>query len=136
MTDIATKPKRIRKKNADAAPEAAPQQEVITSFKGFDQGMKCRGYQFEVGKTYEHKGKVEACEGGFHACEHPLNVFEYYPPAISRYARVVQAGPLSRKGGDTKVASAKATLKNECFIWRPVGKLYSSSPDGRCRVGC
>ena len=30
----------------------------------------------------------------------------------------------------------KATLKNECFIWRPVGKSYSSSPDGRCRVGC
>ena len=109
----AVKPKRSRKKKAVDVATTVPQHEVISSFKGFDQNLQCRGYQFEIGKTYEHEGEVEACKGGFHACEHPLNVFDYYPPSSSRYARVVQTGPLSRNGDDTKVASAKITIEAE-----------------------
>ncbi|EMH8144276.1 hypothetical protein RG381_000328, partial [Acinetobacter baumannii] len=91
--------------------------ETITSYKGFDKNLQCRGFQYEIGKTFEHKGKVEACGSGFHACEYPLDVFGYYAPGeLNRFAVVEQSGDLSRDSSDTKVASKSITIKAEVDI--------------------
>jgi hypothetical protein len=87
--------------------------EVILAYKGFDQQLNCRGFQYELGKTFEHKGAVKACEGGFHACEYPLDVLNYYAPAGSRFAGVEQSGEISRHDGDSKVASSHISIKAE-----------------------
>ena len=93
--------------------EATTADAPITTYKGFDKNLQCRGFQYAIGQTYQHEGPVEACAGGFHACEHPLNVFSYYAPAGSRFAVVEQGGELSRHIDDTKVASRTITIKAE-----------------------
>ena len=85
----------------------------IIAYKGFDESLKCRGYQYEIGKTFEHDGAVKACESGFHACEYPLDVFSYYPPSSSRFAIVKMYGETSKDGDNTKIASAKITIETE-----------------------
>ena len=90
--------------------------EPITSFKGFDKNLQCRGFQFELGKTFIHEGDVRACNSGFHACEYPLGVFNYYSPAKSRFAVVEQTGELSRGGGVSKVSSRAIHIKEEIGI--------------------
>ena len=88
-----------------------PVQPAVVAYKGFDKDWKCRGYQFEVGKTYAHKGPVKACESGFHSCEYPLDVFRYYEPASSVFALVEAGGDLSRHDEDSKIASSSITIK-------------------------
>ena len=56
-------------------------------YKGFDKNMKCRGFQYEIGGTYE-TDEAKICELGFHACENPLDVLQYYDPANSRFCLV------------------------------------------------
>lgn len=51
----------------------------IKAYKGFDKDLKCRDFQYEIGKTYEEP-TAELCNSGFHACEYPLDVFAYYAP--------------------------------------------------------
>ena len=87
----------------------------IKSYKGMDKDMKCRGFQYEVGKEYE-ADKAIACECGFHACEYPLDVFNYYPPAGSRFFEVEQSGELSKGNDDTKIASTKIKIGAEISI--------------------
>ena len=99
---------------ADAAPKLAAE---IGAIKGFGMDWKCRDFQFEVGKTYEHEGKVLACNSGFHAIEgNPLEVFDYYAPGISRYAEVRLSGDLSRHSQDSKVAAARIAIVAEITI--------------------
>ena len=85
------------------------------NYKGMDKDMKCRGFQYEVGKEYE-TDKAVACECGFHACEYPLDVFNYYPPAGSRFFEVEQSGELSKNDDDSKVASTKIKIGAELNI--------------------
>jgi len=83
----------------------------MKGYKGFDKDMKCRGMQFEVGKTYEHEGDVELCKRGFHFCENPLDIFNYYPPADSKFAEIEAEGVSPETELDSKRVSKKLTVK-------------------------
>ena len=91
--------------------------ETITGFKGFDKDLKCKDYQYEVGKEFEEEGKIEACSNGFHFCENPLDVLGYYPPydekGSNRYCIVKGSGNIDRDGDDTKVACSKLYISAE-----------------------
>ena len=84
-------------------------EEVIKGYKGFEKDMTCRDFQYEEGKEYE-EDKAEACKTGFHACEYPLDCFNYYAPSTSVYHEVEQSGKLSKSSDDSKVAATKIKI--------------------------
>ena len=88
-------------------------EEKRIAYKGFDKDLKCRGFQYEVGKEYETDEAV-ACKTGFHACEMPLAVLSYYPPTTSRYCLVEQSGEMDADG--EKTASTKLKVCAEIGI--------------------
>ena len=87
----------------------------MKTFKGFNKDMTCRGFQYEEGKEYEEKQAV-ACKSGFHACEYPLDCFDYYSPNESVYRVVEQNGKISKHSDNTKVASTKIKIGAEINI--------------------
>lgn len=89
--------------------------ETIKSYKGFDKDLKCRGFQYEIGKEYEEP-EADVCRAGFHACERPFDVFNHYGPVNSRFCEVEQSGELSRDTDDSKVASTKIKIGAEIGI--------------------
>ena len=84
-------------------------------FKGFDKNLKCRDFQYEIGREYEEES-ADLCNNGFHACESPLNVFGYYPPADSRYCEVELDGMTNQHGDDSKVCGKKIKIGAEIGI--------------------
>ncbi len=81
----------------------------IKAYKGFDMDMKCRWFQFEEGQEYEEQ-EASLCKNGFHACEAPMDCFNYYPPDKSQY-RVVELGEVSdERSDDTKRVGKKIKI--------------------------
>ena len=85
----------------------------IIAYKGFDKDFKCRGFQYEVGKTYEMDGNIACCNRGFHACESPIEVFDYYDMLTSRFAEVEQSGKIDKEAVSTKTCSSRIKIKAE-----------------------
>ena len=86
---------------------------MIKGYKGFDKNLQCRGFQYKVGETFEEKGTIKACESGFHFCENPFNVFNYYSPSDSRYCNVEGDGKIDTDNSDSKVACSKLHIHTE-----------------------
>lgn len=87
--------------------------EKIIAYKAMDKNMKCRGKQYEVGKTY-YEDKADCCHAGMHACENPLDVLHYYPLKDSpRFFEVECGGNVDKSGEDSKLACTELKVKGE-----------------------
>ena len=86
---------------------------AIKSYKGFDKNLKCRDFQYEIGKEYEMDGEIRVCKRGFHACESPFEVFDHYSMIGSRFCEVEQDGNISKEDRGTKICSSKIKIKAE-----------------------
>ena len=78
----------------------------MKAYKGFNEDMTCRGFQYEEGKDYE-TDSAKVCKKGFHACEYPLDVFRYYEPSKSVFHEVELDGDIDKDIDNTKVSSTK-----------------------------
>ena len=87
-------------------------------YKATDKDMKCRGVQYELGKTAEVEGDIELCENGLHACEMPLDVLGYYAPSDGPRYFEAELEDVSdeKRSDDTKRVGKKLTLSAEIGI--------------------
>ena len=83
----------------------------MKAYKGFDKNLKCRGFQYEVGKEYETEN-AKLCDTGFHACENPLNTLSYYKPGDSRYCEV-ELDATEERGDDSKRVGKRIKIETE-----------------------
>ena len=87
----------------------------MKAYKGFDKRLRCRGFQYEVGKEYQEP-EASLCHKGFHACENPLDTFRYYPPTESRYCEVEIEANGQRSSEDSKVCGEKIEIGAEIGV--------------------
>ena len=83
----------------------------MKAYKGFDKNLKCRGFQYEVGKEYETEN-AKLCDTGFHACENPLNTLNYYKPGDSRYCEV-ELDATEERSDDSKRVGKRIKIETE-----------------------
>ena len=88
-------------------------------YKGFDKDLKCRGFQFEVGKEYSESGDIKCCQNGFHCCANPFDVLDFYSIIdddcnLNRFCEVEGSG--KEDSDDKKKCYEKLTIKAEIGI--------------------
>ena len=82
----------------------------LKMYKGFDKDMKCRGFQYAVGETY-HEENADLCNTGFHACENPLDVFNYYHPREGAHICEVELDDVCAKTDRNDTKRCGKTIK-------------------------
>lgn len=86
----------------------------VIAYKGFNSDLTCKGFQYKIGEKYSCDEKIILCEKGFHACEEPLDVLNYYSESDSRYCTVEQSGEIIRcEHNNNKQVSSKIKIIKE-----------------------
>ena len=99
----------------------------VIAYKGFDKNLKCRNFQYEIGKIYEHKGEIIPCESGFHACVNPMDVWDYYSfDGENRFCEVELSGEIKTQENKSCAAKIKinAELKLQDIIKKTIDFIF------------
>ena len=109
----------------------------MIGYKAFDENLKCRGFQFEVGKTYDTgraKEDLKLCgDTVFHFCRelHRIENVSDYRISNSRVCEVIAEGDIVTDGD--KYGTNKLTILRE--IPREELNKYNNSNSGNSNSG-
>ena len=96
----------------------------IKGYKVFNPDWTCRGFQYKVGKTYKHSGKIEMCGAGFHFCQRISDCFNYYDfNSNNKVAEVEAIGHIETR--DNKSVTDEITIIKE-LTWHEVLDLANT----------
>ena len=97
----------------------------MKGYKVFDPDWKCRGFQFEVGKTFEEDVEPKCCNRGFHFCTKASDCFDYYRfDPTNKVAEVEAVGDIDTQSNNTKCSTNKLHIIRE-IGWQEVIKLVN-----------
>ena len=88
----------------------------IKGYKGFNPDLTCRDFKYEIGKEYQ-TDKAEACKSGFHFCENPFDVLNYYSfcnerGQLNRFCEIEGSGDIDNSHSD-KIACSHIKVNAE-----------------------
>ena len=85
---------------------------MLKGFKVFNPDWTCRGFKYEVGKTYEENVIPSICAKGFHFCKNARDCFNYYSfNSNNKVAEVIAHGEIDE--GDDKCCTNKLEIVRE-----------------------
>lgn len=99
----------------------------IKGYKVFNPDWTCRGFQYEVGKTFEHNGDIEMCGAGFHFCRKLSDCFGYYSFNSNNKVAEVEAVGLVETEGDKSVTNKIRIVKE--LTWHDVLDMCNTGKD-------
>ncbi|MGW8324142.1 MAG: DUF7666 domain-containing protein, partial [Desulfobacterales bacterium] len=113
---------------------------MTIGYKAFNKDMTYRGFQFEIGKTYEEKN-ISMCEKGFHFCLNPLDCLSYYDLTESILCEVESLGNELKHDEDSKICTDKIKITkkishnefiklSESFLFDNCNNKDAASGDG------
>ena len=89
----------------------------MRGYKGFDKDLKCRDFQYEVGKEYEIKEEIEICNTGFHFCQRLIDVMDFYDTHNNnRFCEVEATGRIIADNENKKYCTNKIKIIKEIPI--------------------
>ena len=77
----------------------------MKGYKVFNPDFTCRGFKYEVGKTYKHDGPIAICKSGFHFCRNVADCFKYYSFDPKNKVAEIEATGLVESDGDKSVTN-------------------------------
>ena len=96
----------------------------MKGYKVFNKDWTCRGFQYEVGKTYEMKEDPVCCEIGFHFCGKLIDCFNCYRfDSENKVAEIEAMGAIDK--GNNKFCTNKIKIIRE-LTWHEVLDLVNA----------
>lgn len=93
------------------------EKQIIKAYKGFDEYLCCRGFQFRIGEEFEKEGNIRCYNSGFHACTDPIEaLYHYLPNGKNRFCEVEQYGTIDKSPFSSIQASSKIKIKAEIGV--------------------
>lgn len=96
----------------------------VKGYKVFNPDWTCRGFQYEVGKTYKHEGNIMMCGAGFHFCQNISDCFNYYEFDINNKVAEVEAIGFTDTQNDKSVTNEIKIIRE--LTWQEVLDLANT----------
>ena len=99
----------------------------VKGYKVFNPDWTCRGFQYEVGKTFEHDGNIELCGSGFHFCQKASDCFNYYDFNSNNKVAEVEALDLVETEGNKSVTNKIHIIRE--IPWQELLAIVNTGKD-------
>ena len=99
----------------------------VKGYKVFNPDWTCRGFQYEVGKTFEHDGNIELCGSGFHFCQKASDCFNYYNFNSNNKVAEVEALDLVETEGNKSVTNKIHIIRE--IPWQELLAIVNTGKD-------